>query len=521
MKVLLAEDAEGMRNLVVTMLKSMGIVDVVQADNGAKAWKRLQSASFDLLLTDWNMPVLNGLDLVHKVREEMPVADMAVIIFTSRNTKQDVVTALKAGIDGYLAKPFTLQQLQERVATVMAQRSQMKISQIRKSIDIADVDDEHSLVLFGETASTNRELARAENRDVLNFLTRTATAIDAVNDRGPDTHIGFLLASASGTVSAHIRQFRERIKLLVVSADIQGGGVTLARLASVNRRSDLSVLMICNQIRDVAPSMRQSLEALGIVFIERDKLDIGALEQLFDDHIFAKLRGDIPAELPSPEEIRKRLERDIQHMVNLPVLPQVYHQIVELDKDRESDLQGWVEAIKTDPLTQAQVIRRARSPIYGFRGEIDDIGKAITLLGKNTVKELVVSSALHRACEGIEDKSFQIEEYWLHSAATGITAQLLGFLLDEAKWTADHKRSFDEFELEDEALAILGKYKLYERFPLAAKQDPFIGGMMHDIGKVAMGPRLPRALSADRRYHGSPGLEPPDERRRGTQYRRP
>ena len=70
------------------------------------------------------------------------------------------------------------------------------------------------------------------------------------------------------------------------------------------------------------------------------------------------LAGDVPVELPSPKEIRKRIENDIRNMVDLPVLPQVYNQIVALDKDPESEMQDWVSAVETDPLSAAQVIRR-------------------------------------------------------------------------------------------------------------------------------------------------------------------
>ena len=64
----------------------------------------------------------------------------------------------------------------------------------------------------------------------------------------------------------------------------------------------------------------------------------------------------------SPTEIRKRIENDVRNMVDMPVLPQVYHDIMELDKDDDSDIHEWV-AVETDPLTQAQVIRRSRSPL--------------------------------------------------------------------------------------------------------------------------------------------------------------
>ena len=493
MKVLLVEDADGMRGLVCSMLKSMGVTDVIQSKHGGEAWDILRKKPVDLLLTDWNMPIVNGIDLIQKIRREPTLDSLSVLMFTGRNTKEDVVTALKAGVDSYIAKPFTPQQLQERIKTILGQRSQRQAERVFNSADPLDFEATHPLIVLGEATTNIQRLGQADNREVLNFLQRFTGTVNKNNT--DEEHIGYVIDDSSTSLSKYIRRFNQRIKLLVVSPDLAGGGVTLARLASIHRQDELSVFMLCESINEIPTQARFGLERLGISILERHKLDDEHIHSLLNEYVYAKLREDVPATLPSPEEIHQRLERDIQQMVNLPVLPQVYHRIVALDRDRESDLQGWVEAIETDPLTQAQVIRRARSPVYGFQGDIDDVGKAVTLLGKNTVKELVVSGAIRRSCETVEDQAFNVEEYWLHSVATGIAARLLSFLLDEAKWTPDHKRSFDEFELEDDALKILAEYKLYERFALKPQQDPFIGGMMHDIGKVAM-------------VHAYPGLFP-------------
>ena len=82
MKVLLVEDAEGMRGLVTTMLKSMGVTDVIQTKHGGEAWDVLRKKPVDLLLTDWNMPIVNGIDLIQKVRREPEFDSLSVLMFT-------------------------------------------------------------------------------------------------------------------------------------------------------------------------------------------------------------------------------------------------------------------------------------------------------------------------------------------------------------------------------------------------------------------------------------------------------
>jgi HD-like signal output (HDOD) protein len=182
-------------------------------------------------------------------------------------------------------------------------------------------------------------------------------------------------------------------------------------------------------------------------------------------------------------------------MISLPILPQVYHQIVALDRDSKSDLQDWIDAIQVDPLSSAQVIRRAHSPLYGFQGEINKINKAVILLGKNAVKEIIVSGALKRSFESVKEEGFEIEDYWLHSVGVALAARLLSFPLDENRWTPEQRQEFQTFALDEVTLAALRKLNLAERLPLIPHQDPFIGGMMHDIGKVAL-------------VHSYPGLFP-------------
>jgi HD-like signal output (HDOD) protein len=276
------------------------------------------------------------------------------------------------------------------------------------------------------------------------------------------------------------------VRLVLLSIQIPGNGLTLARLISINHQGDFTVFLVCDSTAEVPQRARYALERLGVVLLERPRLDTDALVHLFDDHLISRLGIGPPSELPSPEEIRQRLENDIRHMVSLPVLPQVHQQIVALDRDPTSDIQAWIKAIELDPLSRAQVIRRARSPVYGFRGEITEADKAIILLGKTATKDLIVSGALRRSVEGVKDQDFSVDDYWVHGVAVAVMARILQFPLDESRWTPDQRKDFDSFGLSAEALECLRRLRLHERLVLGPQQDPFLGGMMHDIGKVAL-----------------------------------
>ena len=103
MRVLLVEDTDGMRKIGGVMLQDMGFKDLVTAANGREALEVLENVDVGLLLTNWSMPVMDGLELVQEVRAQRRNANLPVIMFTSRAAREVVVQALEAGVDGYVA----------------------------------------------------------------------------------------------------------------------------------------------------------------------------------------------------------------------------------------------------------------------------------------------------------------------------------------------------------------------------------------------------------------------------------
>lgn len=490
MRVLLAEDAQGMRKLISTMLQGMGIKDIVEAVDGSEAWDQLENNEVDLVLTDWNMPSVDGLQFVEKVRKSAQYDDLPVIMFTARANREDVLRALQSGVDTYITKPFTPQQLSAKMKSVLSRRERMSISQIFTHVVSIEREDTFPLILFGESVASPERLMVAENKHVADFLAAATSAVRRVDARMEDFRIGYTISDSTSQLSKHMHMGKNRVKMVVISSQLPGGGVTLARLASINNYGGMSIFVACETLTELSTKDRFGLERLDVSVFERHHMFRDNFEQLVTEKIVAAMDQDgfdeVLDYVPSPAEIRKRIENDVRNMVDLPVLPQVYHQIVSLDKDEESDIHDWVAAVETDPLSQAQVIRRSRSPLYGFKGEINDLSKAVILLGKNTVKEIVVASAVKRSFEGIQEKGFSVEEYWLHSVGVALAARIISFTYDEKKWTPQNKKDFEELQLSEEAVAALKEAALWEKFTFSAALDPFVGGMMHDIGKVAL-----------------------------------
>ena len=118
MKVLLVDDSRTIRNIQKNVLKEIGLADVAEAGDGIEALSRMEEQRPELMLVDWNMPNMDGITLVKKVRE----TDKAVpiIMVTTEAEKSRVVEAIKAGVNNYVVKPFTAETLSEKINQTMA-----------------------------------------------------------------------------------------------------------------------------------------------------------------------------------------------------------------------------------------------------------------------------------------------------------------------------------------------------------------------------------------------------------------
>lgn len=120
MKLLVVDDSSTMRRIIKNTLERLGQTDVLEAEHGVEAWDLLsKNDDVKVVITDWNMPEMNGLDLVKKIRAEKKYEDMPIIMVTTEGGKAEVITALKAGVNNYIVKPFTPQVLKEKLEDVL------------------------------------------------------------------------------------------------------------------------------------------------------------------------------------------------------------------------------------------------------------------------------------------------------------------------------------------------------------------------------------------------------------------
>ncbi|DAB27750.1 MAG: two-component system response regulator [Sulfurimonas sp. RIFOXYD12_FULL_33_39] len=120
MKLLVVDDSSTMRRIIKNTLVRLGHKDILEGGDGIEGWNALNTnPDIDMLITDWNMPEMNGLELVKKVRADSRFMDLPIIMVTTEGGKAEVITALKAGVNNYIVKPFTPQVLKEKLGAVM------------------------------------------------------------------------------------------------------------------------------------------------------------------------------------------------------------------------------------------------------------------------------------------------------------------------------------------------------------------------------------------------------------------
>lgn len=120
MKFAVVDDSSTMRRIIVNTLKGMGHTDVIQGEDGVEGWKAIDAnPDVDIILTDWNMPNMNGLDLVKKIRSDERFTKTPIVMITAEGGKKEVVIAMKAGINNYIVKPFTPDVLRKKLESVL------------------------------------------------------------------------------------------------------------------------------------------------------------------------------------------------------------------------------------------------------------------------------------------------------------------------------------------------------------------------------------------------------------------
>lgn len=119
MKFLIVDDSLTMRRIVVNTLKTIGYDQVLEAADGKDALAKLLTEGADFVVTDWNMPEMNGLELAKSIRGNPQFETLPILMVTTRGNKEDVIEAMKVRVNNYIIKPFTPQGLKDKIDQVL------------------------------------------------------------------------------------------------------------------------------------------------------------------------------------------------------------------------------------------------------------------------------------------------------------------------------------------------------------------------------------------------------------------
>jgi len=121
LKFLIVDDSPTMRRIVFNTLKRLGYNDITEAEHGAEALEKLRATEgINFIVTDWNMPVMDGLTFVQQVRSEAEYAKIPILMVTTRSVKDDIIEAMKAGVNNYVVKPFTPDVLKAKIDLILS-----------------------------------------------------------------------------------------------------------------------------------------------------------------------------------------------------------------------------------------------------------------------------------------------------------------------------------------------------------------------------------------------------------------
>lgn len=115
MKILVVDDFPTMRRIVRGVLKQLGFNNIDEAEDGVQALSKVKAGKFDFIVSDWNMPNMEGIDLLRQIRGTPELQHLPVLLVTAEAEKEKIMEAIKAGVNNYVVKPFNAATLQEKM----------------------------------------------------------------------------------------------------------------------------------------------------------------------------------------------------------------------------------------------------------------------------------------------------------------------------------------------------------------------------------------------------------------------
>lgn len=115
MHILVVDDFSTMRRIVKNILRQLGYNNITEADDGTTAMAKLKSEKIDFCITDWNMPKMTGMELLKEIRADADLKHIPVLMVTAEALQENIIAAVKAGVNNYIVKPFDAKTLSDKI----------------------------------------------------------------------------------------------------------------------------------------------------------------------------------------------------------------------------------------------------------------------------------------------------------------------------------------------------------------------------------------------------------------------
>ena len=120
MNILVVDDFSTMRRIVKNILRQLGFTNIIEADDGTTALAKLKSEKIDFVITDWNMPKMTGMELLKEIRADAGLKHLPVLMVTAEALQENIISAVKAGVNNYIVKPFDAQTLSAKIDKIFS-----------------------------------------------------------------------------------------------------------------------------------------------------------------------------------------------------------------------------------------------------------------------------------------------------------------------------------------------------------------------------------------------------------------
>ena len=309
-----------------------------------------------------------------------------------------------------------------------------------------------------------------------------------------EAKIQYAVCRDSTDVATALKKHLDSVKMVLLGPGLEGKSATIARMLASKAQI---IVVVNNKVNPLASDLQaimkieKNLMDLGVVVVDEQKATEELFEPLIQDYV---LSGAVPAadmENMSPEERGRMIGKRLDAVDKFPSLPETQRKVNALD-DLDPP-KKWAEAIDPDLPTRTVILRILNSARYGFRSRVETIDKAVAMASSRTIREIVTACQVQQI---FKDAAAQdIDKFWRHALGTAFFAKLFALSADPETQTARQKAEFERFQFSEEQTQLLRETRLWEKFELNEKDDPFSSGLMHDVGKVTMTMCLEESLT--------------------------